>query len=65
MVLLPDTGRNYLSKLYSDAWMLQHGMLERPDVVRVEEVLSAKSRRASRRSITVSAHDKVRQAVER
>jgi cystathionine beta-synthase len=36
VVLLPDTGRNYLSKLYSESWMLQYGLLDRPDVVRVE-----------------------------
>jgi cystathionine beta-synthase len=63
VVLLPDSGRQYMSKLYSETWMLQHGMLERPDVVRVEEVLSAKSREIPP-LITVSAHDKVRQAVE-
>ena len=59
VVLLPDSGRQYMSKLYSETWMLQHGMLERPDVVRVEEVLSAKSREIPP-LITVSAHDKVR-----
>jgi cystathionine beta-synthase len=42
VVLLPDTGRQYLSKTYSDSWMLQHGMLDKPDVVRVEEVLTHK-----------------------
>jgi cystathionine beta-synthase len=63
VVLLPDSGRQYMSKLYSETWMLQHGMLERPDVVRVEEVLSAKSREIPP-LITVNAHDKVRQAVE-
>jgi len=63
VVLLPDSGRQYMSKLYSETWMLQHGMLERPDVVRVEEVLSAKSRDIPP-LITVRAHDKVRQAVE-
>lgn len=25
VVLLPDTGRNYLSKLYSDTWMMENG----------------------------------------
>ncbi len=64
VVLLPDTGRNYLSKLYSDTWMLQHGMLDRPDVIRVEEVLVAKGREMPP-LVTVSAHDKVRQAVDR
>jgi cystathionine beta-synthase len=63
VVLLPDSGRQYMSKLYSETWMLQHGMLDRPDVVRVEEVLSAKSREIPP-LITVNAHDKVRQAVE-
>ena len=42
VVIFPDTGRNYLSKLYSDSWLLQYGLLERPEVIRVEEVLSAK-----------------------
>jgi cystathionine beta-synthase len=64
VVLLPDTGRNYLSKLYSDTWMLQHGMLDRPDVIRVEEVLVAKGR-GMPPLVTVNAHDKVRQAVDR
>jgi len=27
VVLLPDSGRNYLSKLYSDEWMRQRGLL--------------------------------------
>ncbi len=40
VVLLPDTGRQYLSKIYSDSWMLQHGMLDRPVPIRVEEVLA-------------------------
>ena len=64
VVLLPDTGRQYLSKVYSDSWMLQHGMLDRPDVIRVEEVLLAKHGELPA-LITVGAHDKVRQAVER
>ncbi|MGH2681596.1 MAG: cystathionine beta-synthase [Actinomycetota bacterium] len=63
VVLLPDSGRQYMSKLYSDTWMLQHGMLERPEVIRVEEVLSAKSGEIPA-LVTVNAHDKVRQAVE-
>ncbi len=63
VVLLPDTGRNYLSKLYSDSWMLQYGLLDRPDVVRVEEVLAAKGR-ALPSLVTVRAHDKVRQVVD-
>jgi cystathionine beta-synthase len=29
VVLLPDSGRGYLSKLYDDAWMAEHGFLDR------------------------------------
>ncbi len=64
VVIFPDTGRNYLSKLYSDAWLLQYGLLERPEVVRVEEVLAAKPGELPP-LVTVEAHDKVRQAIDR
>jgi len=62
VVLLPDSGRQYLSKVYSDTWMTQHGMLERPDAVRVDEVLATKTAEIPT-MVTVLAHDKVRQAV--
>src|SRR5207244_528278 len=29
LTLIPDSGRNYLSKFYDDNWMLEHGFLER------------------------------------
>jgi cystathionine beta-synthase len=64
VVLFPDTGRNYLSKLYSDTWMLQYGFVERPEQARVEEVLSAKPDGLPT-LVTVGAHEKVRQAVDR
>jgi cystathionine beta-synthase len=64
VVLFPDTGRNYLSKLYSDTWMLQYGFVERPERARVEEVLSAKPDGLPP-LVTVGAHEKVRQAVDR
>jgi cystathionine beta-synthase len=63
VVLLPDSGRQYLSKLYSDPWMRQYGMLEGPEVVSVEQVLAAKGGELPG-LITVGAHDKVRQAVD-
>ena len=64
VVIFPDTGRNYLSKLYSDSWLLQYGLLERPEVIRVEEVLSAKHG-GMPTLVTVGAHEKVRQAIDR
>jgi cystathionine beta-synthase len=63
VVLLPDTGRNYLSKLYSDAWMRQYGFLEGPETVTVDHVLAAKGTEMPP-VITVRAHDRVRQAVD-
>jgi cystathionine beta-synthase len=63
VVLLPDTGRNYLSKVYSDSWLIQYGLLERPEVVRVEEVLNAKHGEVPP-LVTVNAHEKVRQAID-
>jgi cystathionine beta-synthase len=41
VVLLPDTGRNYLSKFFNDEWMRQNGYLERLGPVRIAEVLNA------------------------
>jgi len=63
VVIFPDTGRNYLSKLYSDTWMLQYGFVERPETVRVEEVLGAKDGDLPP-LVTIGAHEKVRQAVD-
>jgi cystathionine beta-synthase len=63
VVILPDTGRNYLSKLYSDTWLLQYGLTDRPETVRVEEVLQAKAGEVPP-LVTVNAHDRVRQAVD-
>jgi cystathionine beta-synthase len=28
VVILPDTGRNYLSKVFDDGWMTEHGFRE-------------------------------------
>jgi cystathionine beta-synthase len=40
VVILPDTGRNYLSKLYNDEWMRTHGLLATTGAMaRVEELL--------------------------
>jgi len=63
VVLLPDTGRQYLSKIYSDGWMRQYGFLEEPESITVEQVLGVKGGTLPP-LITVRAHDKVRQAVD-
>jgi cystathionine beta-synthase len=45
VVLLPDNGRGYLSKIFNDEWMVRYGFLRRPgnvDEPTVAEVLAAK-----------------------
>jgi cystathionine beta-synthase len=44
VALLADTGRNYLSKIYSDDWMRQNGFLERFPARRVADALQARKR---------------------
>ena len=42
VVILPDGGRAYLSKIFNDTWMASHGMLERTSDRSVGDVLRAK-----------------------
>jgi cystathionine beta-synthase len=63
-VILPDGGRSYLSKIYNDAWMTQHGFLERATDQTVGDVLYAKrSAGEIPPLVTVETHQKVRDAV--
>jgi cystathionine beta-synthase len=43
VVILPDGGRSYLSKIYSDTWMRQYGFIERDTELLVGAVLARKS----------------------
>ncbi|MGL5804867.1 MAG: cystathionine beta-synthase [Xenococcaceae cyanobacterium] len=45
VVLLPDTGRNYLNKIYSDAWMQENGFWagKTQKTVKVGEILAQKT----------------------
>jgi cystathionine beta-synthase len=67
LTMLPDSGRNYLSKFFDDNWMLDHGFLERrAPAPTVEQVLSAK--RTEEPSIpefiVIGSHQKVGEAIE-
>jgi cystathionine beta-synthase len=37
VVILPDTGRNYLSKLHNDEWMREHDLRSTPDRAHVDQ----------------------------
>ena len=61
VVLCPDTGRNYLSKLYSDEWMVEKGFMKatgKPHTV--GELLS---RRGNVPLIAVGPDDRAEQAI--
>jgi cystathionine beta-synthase len=63
VVIFPDTGRNYLSKLYSETWMLQYGFMARPEILTVDQILAAKGGDLPP-LVAVGAHEKVRHAVD-
>jgi cystathionine beta-synthase len=43
VVLLPDSGRGYLTKVFNDEWLARYGFLQAKDEQTVGEVLRAKS----------------------
>ncbi|HZU60785.1 MAG TPA: cystathionine beta-synthase [Solirubrobacteraceae bacterium] len=64
VVILPDGGRSYLSKVYSDAWMRQYGFLERDSSLAVGDVLRHKREAGEMPPlVTVETHHRVRDAV--
>ena len=44
VALLPDTGRNYLSKMYSDAWMQENGFWEGKEIrmIKIKAIIAQK-----------------------
>ena len=64
VVILPDGGRSYLSKIYSDSWMRQYGFLGREPKLVVGDVLRRKLDAGEIPSlVTVETHHRVRDAV--
>jgi cystathionine beta-synthase len=64
VVMLPDGGRSYLSKVYNDAWMRQYGFLAREPRVTVGDVVRRKHGEGEIPPLlTVETHARVREAV--
>jgi cystathionine beta-synthase len=64
VVVLPDGGRSYLSKIFNDAWMTHYGFLERASTQTVGDIVRYKQDRDDTlRLVTVSTQDKVRDAM--
>jgi cystathionine beta-synthase len=66
VTLIPDSGRGYLSKLYDDNWLLEHGFLERGAPATIEEVLAFKRQEepAMPELVTVESQQKVGEAID-
>jgi cystathionine beta-synthase len=64
VVVLPDGGRAYLSKIFNDTWMAAHGMLERQSDRSVGDVLHAKQAAGEIPPlVVVETQQKVRDAI--
>ena len=65
VVLLPDTGRNYLSKIYNEEWMRSNGFLEQFPMHSVGEVVSQRATQSRLPPfVGVQARDTVRAAID-
>lgn len=63
VVVLPDSGTRYLSKMYSDEWMRDWGFLEdRPDPGSVRNMLERKARREV---VIAAVGDSLQSAIEK
>ena len=67
VVILPDSGKSYLSKIYNDSWMTEHGFMDRPGTAaRIGEVTAEKRRLETGIPdlVAVPAHEKVGRAID-
>ncbi len=67
LTMIPDSGRNYLSKFYDDNWLLDHGFLDRrAPAPTVEEVLRGKRTEEPGvpEFVVIGSHQKVGEAIE-
>jgi cystathionine beta-synthase len=67
VTIVPDSGRGYLSKVYDDNWLLEHGFLERAaPAATIQAVLSSKQDEEPEMPelVTVATHQKVGEAID-
>jgi cystathionine beta-synthase len=63
VILIPDSGFRYLSKTYNDAWMRNHGFIDRAPGLTCEDIVSA--RRKKMEIVAVEAGESLGDAVSR
>src|SRR4029450_4087771 len=67
VTIIPDSGRGYLSKVYDDNWLLEHGFLERAGpTAPIQAVLTFKRDEEPEvpELVTVATHQKVGEAID-
>lgn len=62
VVILPDSGTRYVSKIYNDEWMQNNGFIDETSSLRARDILSAKQGHA-RKLVTVDADDTLNHAI--
>ncbi|HYA77575.1 MAG TPA: CBS domain-containing protein, partial [Verrucomicrobiae bacterium] len=63
VVVLPDTGRNYVNKIYSDEWMVENGFLPGgANKIAVKDILNSKTNKIT--ILYVSPEDKISLAID-
>jgi cystathionine beta-synthase len=64
VVILPDTGRNYLNKIYSDEWMTENGYIEgKEEKIAVKDILKAKTD-SIKQLVSVDPDDELSAAIQ-
>ena len=67
VVILPDSGKSYLSKLYNESWMLEYGFIDRPGTAaRIGALLTEKRRLEPDipDMVAISSSEKVGRAID-
>lgn len=62
VVLLPDSGFRYLSKIYNDTWMEGHGFLEKDPILTAGDIVSG---RTHDQIVSVEPNDTVQTVIEK
>jgi cystathionine beta-synthase len=55
VILLPDTGMRYLSKIYNEEWMKEHQYFEGESVLQAKDVVAAKRQRRGERKLVMGS----------
>ncbi|GIW23147.1 MAG: cystathionine beta-synthase [Candidatus Sericytochromatia bacterium] len=62
VVLLPDSGRSYLSKIFNDDWMKENGFIDKESNYKVIDIINKKSK--LNQLILINKNEKISKALE-